>query len=229
MSEYTDLLPSYHLPIFPRYRTPVCILYPPRLIAYACYILAQRTNEGPNSSSLDTRVSTTSPSASLPTPPTHKSTSPNASRLLVEYYAIGEAESTQLAGQFGVNSPQSRTLIQYTAEALNLLLEFYGVQRAEGDTIYLEAVASVCITLTATTLQLIALNKIPPTTILGSRPHIYSLPPHPVGLDPISLAVPSTVEGRTPISSHGGHTPSNLEMNGSALGSPRQEMSSLPA
>jgi len=49
-------------------RTPLSVLQPARVIAAACYILAQRLEEGPNSPSFDERIFSRS-SASLPTPP----------------------------------------------------------------------------------------------------------------------------------------------------------------
>ncbi|KAG6897801.1 hypothetical protein C0992_010877 [Termitomyces sp. T32_za158] len=94
------------------YRTPLCILYPPKVIAAACYVLAQRISDGPNSPSLDARISTSAPTASLPTPPSHKPPSPDASRYAIEYFALGEAELVSVS------------------EALSILLEFYSAQDA---------------------------------------------------------------------------------------------------
>ncbi|TFK76472.1 cyclin-like protein [Pluteus cervinus] len=104
------------------YRTPLCILYPPKVIAAACYILAQRIYDGPNSPSLDARISASAPSASLPTPPTHKPPSPDASRFAIEHYSFNEAE------------------VLSVSEALNILLEFYSVQEAQP---HLQAILSV--------------------------------------------------------------------------------------
>ncbi|KAJ3998184.1 cyclin-like protein [Lentinula boryana] len=92
------------------YRTPLCIVFPPRIIAAACFVLAQYIAEGPNSLPLDARISFSAPSASLPTPPSHKAASPDASRLAVEFFALSEND------------------VQNVADALNLLLEFYSVQ-----------------------------------------------------------------------------------------------------
>ncbi|KAG6868369.1 hypothetical protein C0993_004015 [Termitomyces sp. T159_Od127] len=94
------------------YRTPLCILYPPKVIAAACYVLAQRISDGPNSPSLDARISISAPTASLPTPPSHKPPSPDASRYAIEYFALGEAELASVS------------------EALSILLEFYSAQDA---------------------------------------------------------------------------------------------------
>ena len=81
-----------------RYRTPLCVLYPPKIIATACYILAQRIVDGPHSLSLDARVSPSAPSASLPTPPTHKPSSPDASRFAIEFFGLEESEMLSVAG-----------------------------------------------------------------------------------------------------------------------------------
>ncbi|TFK54909.1 cyclin-like protein [Heliocybe sulcata] len=107
------------------YRTPLCILYPPRVIAAACYILAQRVAEGPQSASLDARLSSPAPVSSLPTPPSHKATSPNASRFAIEHFAFNEVE---LAG---------------VADALAILLEFYNAQDVTGSADYLQPVVAV--------------------------------------------------------------------------------------
>ncbi|KAG8217493.1 hypothetical protein J3R82DRAFT_5640 [Butyriboletus roseoflavus] len=82
-----------------RYRTPLCIFSPPRIIAASCFILAQRVVEGPHSPSLDARISASPPSASLPTPPSHKPGSPDASRFAVDYFGFSESELQNLAGQ----------------------------------------------------------------------------------------------------------------------------------
>ncbi|SJL00366.1 uncharacterized protein ARMOST_03679 [Armillaria ostoyae] len=92
------------------YRTPLCLLFPPRIIAAACFILAQRVVDGPNSPSLDLRISSTPPSASLPTPPSNKPPSPDRSRFALEYFAFNEAELASLA------------------DTLRILIEFYSVQ-----------------------------------------------------------------------------------------------------
>ncbi|KZT26224.1 cyclin-like protein [Neolentinus lepideus HHB14362 ss-1] len=107
------------------YRTPLCILYPSQVIAAACYILAQRVADGPQSASLDARLSSPAPVSSLPTPPSHKATSPNASRLAIEHFAFNEVE---LAG---------------VADALAILLEFYSAQDVAGSADYLQPVIAV--------------------------------------------------------------------------------------
>ncbi|KAG6890718.1 hypothetical protein C0995_005091 [Termitomyces sp. Mi166 len=94
------------------YRTPLCVLYPPKVIAAACYVLAQRISDGPNSPSLDARISASAPTASLPTPPSHKPPSPDASRYAIEYFALSEVELASVS------------------EALSILLEFYSAQDA---------------------------------------------------------------------------------------------------
>lgn len=92
------------------YRTPLCILFPPRIIACTCYVLAQRAVDGPHSASLDARISASPPSASLPTPPSHKPASPDASRFAVEYYGFTEDD------------------IAKVSDALSILLEYYSAQ-----------------------------------------------------------------------------------------------------
>jgi hypothetical protein len=85
-----------------RYRTPLCVLYPPKIIATACYILSQRIVDGPHSLSLDARVSPSPPSASLPTPPTHKPASPDASRFAIEFFGLNESELLTVAGTYAL-------------------------------------------------------------------------------------------------------------------------------
>ncbi|CAA7271723.1 unnamed protein product [Cyclocybe aegerita] len=92
------------------YRTPLSILYTPRVIAIACYVLAQRIVDGPNSPSLDARISASSPSKSLPTPPSHQPASPDASRAVVDHYNLQESD------------------VVHVSEALDIILEFYSVQ-----------------------------------------------------------------------------------------------------
>lgn len=81
-----------------RYRTPMCVLYPPKVTATACYVLAQRIFDGPNSPSLDARISVAAPSASLPTPPSHKPPSPDASRYAIEYFTFNEGDISSVSG-----------------------------------------------------------------------------------------------------------------------------------
>ncbi|KAJ6630774.1 cyclin-like protein [Mycena sp. CBHHK59/15] len=95
------------------YRTPLCLLYPPQIIAAACYILSQRVVDGPNSVSLDARVSSTAPTSSLPTPPSHKPPSPDATRFAIDHFSFNDAELSSVS------------------EALSILLEFYGAQDFE--------------------------------------------------------------------------------------------------
>ncbi|KAH9981315.1 cyclin-like protein [Lactifluus volemus] len=107
------------------YRTPLCVLYPPKIIATACYILSQRIVDGPHSLSLDARVSPSPPSASLPTPPTHKPASPDASRFAIEFFGLNENELITVAG------------------ALAILLNFYEYQAALGLANYLDLITNV--------------------------------------------------------------------------------------
>jgi hypothetical protein len=99
-----ELVISIFAEVFPclnacaSYRTPLCVLFPPRIIASACYVLAQRAVDGPHSASLDARISASPPSASLPTPPSHKPASPDASRFAVEYYRFAEEDIAKVSG-----------------------------------------------------------------------------------------------------------------------------------
>ncbi|KAI9446482.1 cyclin-like protein [Lactarius indigo] len=103
-----------------------CVLYPPKIIATACCILTQRIVDGPHSLSLDARVSPLAPSSSLPTPPTHKPSSPDASRFAIEFFGLGESELLSVA------------------DALAILLNFYEYQAVLGfATNYLEPLTEV--------------------------------------------------------------------------------------
>jgi hypothetical protein len=76
----------------------MCVIFPPKIIATACYVLAQRISDGPNSLSLDARISASSPSSHLPTPPSHKPPSPDASRLAIESHPFSESELSCISG-----------------------------------------------------------------------------------------------------------------------------------
>jgi len=110
-----------------RYRTPLCILYGPRLIAIACIVLAQRVFDGPTSPSLDARISASSPSKSLPTPPSNQPPSPDASRAVVVHYNLQDSEVEQVAGSCNCKHIEL-PLIHTLTEALSILLEFYSAQ-----------------------------------------------------------------------------------------------------
>lgn len=107
-----------------RYRTPLCVFFLPRIVAAACFILAQCVADGPHSPSLDARISASPPSASLPTPPSHKPGSPDASRFAIDYFGFSELELHNLAGQciiphFGLaGSSRPTRCSQYTARVL---------------------------------------------------------------------------------------------------------------
>ncbi|KAJ6596864.1 cyclin-like protein [Mycena vulgaris] len=107
------------------FRTPLCLLYPPQIIATACYVLAQRVVDGPNSFSLDARVSSSAPTSSLPTPPSHKPPSPDATRFAIEHFSFS---TTELAS---------------VSEALSILLEFYKAQDVETSHPHLSSVVGV--------------------------------------------------------------------------------------
>ncbi|VDB82931.1 unnamed protein product [Peniophora sp. CBMAI 1063] len=96
------------------YRTPLCILYTPKIIAATCYVLAQRLYDGSNSPSLDARLAPIQPSASLPTPPAHKSASPDVNQAILAFFALNELE------------------VQSVIDSLSILLEFYRHVDAQG-------------------------------------------------------------------------------------------------
>lgn len=77
----------------------LCLLFDIRIIAASCFILAQRVVEGEHSPSLDARIASSAPSTSLPTPPSNKPTSPDATRYVIEQLQFSEAELADLAGE----------------------------------------------------------------------------------------------------------------------------------
>lgn len=81
-----------------RYRTPLCLLFPARIIAAACCLYAQCIADGPQSASLDARISVKHPRGSLPTPPSPTPTSPDAMRSAVEFFALDEDEIRAISG-----------------------------------------------------------------------------------------------------------------------------------
>ncbi|KZP12012.1 cyclin-like protein [Athelia psychrophila] len=119
------------------YRTPLCILQSPRIIAAACYILAQKVAEGPNSASLDDRVSLSAGSASLPTPPSQQPAPPNSSHRTLELFALTEWD------------------VGCVADALEILVGFYSVQDGHDLHPHITALQNVPpITTPSTTLKL---------------------------------------------------------------------------
>jgi len=122
-SQLVDLLEVYAPPELQDYvwsiahdsfRTPLCVLYSARVIASACFILAQKYHEGPNAVSLDARISIPAPSATLPTPPPHNPTSPDPlsdhTRFVANFLALTDDE------------------LNHVSEALSILLEYYNAQ-----------------------------------------------------------------------------------------------------
>ena len=129
-----------------RYRTILCLLFEVRIIAAACFILAQRVVEGENSPSLSARIAKTPASTSLPTPPSHKPNSPDASRFVVEQFQFSEDDLALLAGE----APRETfvdvgQLTRHTIEALTVLIAFYGAQDVTGNMQYLLAVSTVSV------------------------------------------------------------------------------------
>ncbi|KAF8959060.1 cyclin-like protein [Flammula alnicola] len=170
------------------YRTPLCVLYTPRLIAIVCYVLAQRAVDGPNSPSLDARISATAPSNSLPTPPSHKPPSPDASRAAIDCYHLSETELAQIS------------------DALGILLELYSAQEQEMYP-YMASLAAVPPPAHRNQRARFFVPRsqlYPPTNTADSQPPLQD------GL------------GRTPSSSHGGHTPLTQPSDDNIKGAPRQ-------
>ncbi|RDB21335.1 Cyclin pch1 [Hypsizygus marmoreus] len=171
--EANDLVQEYAWSLaHDSYRTPMCILYPPKVIATACYVLAQRIFDGPNSPSLDARISAAAPSASLPTPPSHNPPSPDASRYAIEHFTFSETELSSVS------------------EALSILLEFYSSQDVQNNYPYLSSIIAV------------PLPASPKPNLYVPASHLASQESPADALSPAPDA-----QGRTPSSSHGGHTP----------------------
>lgn len=78
------------------FRTPLCILYSSRIIAAACFVLAQRLVEGPNTASLDERIFARS-SASLPTPPHMYPHSPQSRSFIQDFFYFSDLEMEDVA------------------------------------------------------------------------------------------------------------------------------------
>ena len=66
-------------------------------------MLAQRIVDGPNSPSLDARISAAAPSKSLPTPPSNKPPSPDAARAAIEHYNLNEEELSNISGLLDIS------------------------------------------------------------------------------------------------------------------------------
>ncbi|CAL1704800.1 unnamed protein product [Somion occarium] len=106
--------------------TPLCVLYPPRIIAAACYVLAQHIVEGPESSTpLSARISSPAPSASLPTPPSQSAMPSESSRFAVEFFRFNEIEMASVG------------------DVLAILLEFFAAQDVQGPAEYLAPIAEI--------------------------------------------------------------------------------------
>lgn len=169
------------------YRTPLCLLYPPKIIATACYVLAQRIYDGPNSPSLDARISATSPSSHLPTPPSHKPPSPDATRVVVERYAFNESE------------------LEAIADTLGIMLELYRAQDIEHNFQYLASVTNVP-----------PPSNLPPRPrFYVPVGEIDAVPAQPNDTQVnTNSSAPDDSLGRTPLSTHGGRSPEPAFTNG---------------
>jgi cyclin K len=175
-----------------RYRTPLCILFPARTIAAGCYVLAQYLVDGTHSQSLDARLSLTPPSASLPTPPTHKAASPDASRIAIEFWELSESDLTDVA------------------EVIAILLEYYNAHDLSKQA-HLQVLATVSYYLfhLADWHADLGATQIPLPTLPASRVKLYTTPfsqlvPVPQEVPPPRAVVEHT---RTPSSTHGDSSP----------------------
>ncbi|KAF7363419.1 Cyclin pch1 [Mycena sanguinolenta] len=192
------------------YRTILCLIYPPQIIATACYVLAQRVVDGPNSFSLDARISSSAPTASLLTPPSHKPPSPDATRFAIEHFSFNDAELASVAGTLLKQLFfHAKVKFSPTKEALSILLEFYNAQDVENAHPHLQSIVAV---------RRIVLNMPRLNNKFMIRFSLRQLPPRRRLYLPVSqltmggpAAVEDGVAGRTPSSSHGGRTPANKE------------------
>lgn len=182
----------------------MCILYPPKVVATACYVLAQRIFDGPNSSSLDARISAAAPSASLPTPPSHKPPSPDASRYAIEYFTFDKEEISSVSG---TNS--CRICVDLILIVLQRHWAFFWSSTLPKMCkrlfrIFLPSLRYVpCDTFD---LRCMVNSQVLPPT-LSTKPHLYNTLSQSA---PPTLATDTTLDapGWTPNSSHGGDTPS---------------------
>jgi hypothetical protein len=202
-----------------RYRTPLCVLYPPKIIATACYILSQRIVDGPHSLSLDARVAPSAPSASLPTPPTHKPSSPDASRIAIEFFGLEDSELLSVTGTYVVSSRIVIIKSVHVIDALAILLNFYEYQAALGLANYLDPITDVCLWSLLFASGRSSATKVQPPTVASYQMRLYpsSADPAEFGI-PASQSHPSTLQNSTPISAHGGsRTPAQTSSAEEAL------------
>ncbi|KAH8117415.1 cyclin-like protein [Phellopilus nigrolimitatus] len=166
------------------YRTVLCLLFDVRIIAAACFILAQRFVDGDHSASLDARIASSAPSASLPTPPSNKPSSPDASRFVIDQCQFNEAELADLA------------------EALTILIEFYNSQDTLGSMPFLSSIGTIQPPATPESrLKLYSHNLHVPsagnTTKAGNTKNTTTM----------------NLSQRTPESTHGGSSPAKATLN----------------
>ncbi|KAI0748026.1 cyclin-like protein [Daedaleopsis nitida] len=158
------------------YRTPLCILYPPKAIAAACYVLAEHAIEGPQASPLDARISSPAPSASLPTPPSHRAQPNGTHRHAVEFFGFNEIELANVA------------------DAISILLEYYGAQELSNAGHFLSTVASIPPPLRASHREKLyqPFSTFAPPTVVQSANS--STPEHAISQG----AAPTPADGSTP-------------------------------
>ena len=125
-----------------RYRSPLCLLYPPKTIAIACYLLGQHMSEDPLSTSLDALISRIS--ASLPTPPSHDDASPESGQYSNDHLSLSKEEVTSVAGQIDAPlHPLRSTNSLGPVDALSIILEFYSAQDLQNVHPYIAPLAAV--------------------------------------------------------------------------------------
>lgn len=83
---------------FYRYRTPLCLLYPPKAIAAACYILAQRIADGTDSASLDERVSSAALTVASSNIPPQGHISVGSPHSAFEFFNFSDSDLKSVAG-----------------------------------------------------------------------------------------------------------------------------------
>ena len=125
-----------------RYRSPLCLLYPPKTIAIACYLLGQHMSEDPLSTSLDALISKIS--SSLPTPPSHDDASPESGQYSNDHLSLSKEEVTSVAGPIAPPRSTNRSTNSLgLVDALSIMLEFYSAQDLQNAHPYVAPLAAV--------------------------------------------------------------------------------------
>jgi len=112
-------------------RTPICLLQPSRIIASACFILAEKLLDGPNSASLDERIFSR-PSASLPTPPHMHPRSPKSTNAPQAFFQLSDNDLEAVACTFTVELLRNYISINLIV-TITVLLDFYSAYASPDD------------------------------------------------------------------------------------------------